>query len=145
MASKHNMNRFAVVIEPDQVNEETDFVKFRPKITAYSSNTNRQSRISVLNQRFRQSIAFVHGALDDGVLSFITIKVLLWDLAISIGVLIFDFLQGFIKWCLNSSIGGFHVVAKVIRELKSHMIPYKFKCSHWWKIALQCKSYNFNQ
>ena len=35
MASKHNMNRFAVVIEPDQENEETDFVKFRPKITAY--------------------------------------------------------------------------------------------------------------
>ena len=26
--------------------------------------------------------------------------------------------------------GGFHVVAKIIRELKSHMIPYKFKCSH---------------
>ena len=103
MASKHNMNRFAVVIEPDQENEETDFVKLRPKITAYSSDTNRQSRISVLNQRFRQSIAFVHGALDDGVLSFITIKVLLWDLAISIGVLIFDFLQGFIKWCLDSS------------------------------------------
>ena len=35
MASKYNMNRFAVVIEPDQENEETDFVKFRPKITAY--------------------------------------------------------------------------------------------------------------
>jgi hypothetical protein len=73
------------------------------KIYLYSSDTNRQSRISVLNQRFRQSVAIVHGALDDGVLSFITIKVLLWDLAISIGVLIFDFLQGFIKWCLNSS------------------------------------------
>ena len=104
MASKHNMNRFAVVIEPDQENEETDFVKLRPKITAYSSDTNRQSRISVLNQRFRQSVAFVQGALDDGVLSFITIKVLLWDLAISIGVLVFDFLQGFIKWCLKSSL-----------------------------------------
>ena len=104
MASKHNINRFAVVIEPDQETEETDFVKFRPKITAYSSETNRQSRISVLNQRFRQSIAFVHGALDDGILCFITIKVLLWDLAISIGVLIFDFLQGFIKWCLNLSL-----------------------------------------
>ena len=22
--------------------------------------------------------------------------------------------------------GGFHLVAKIIRELKSHMIPYKF-------------------
>ena len=27
--------------------------------------------------------------------------------------------------------GGFHLVAKIIRELKSHIIPYKFKCSHW--------------
>ena len=26
--------------------------------------------------------------------------------------------------------GGFHLVAKIIRELKSYMIPYKFKCSH---------------
>ena len=25
--------------------------------------------------------------------------------------------------------GGFHVVARIIRELKSHMILYKFKCS----------------
>ena len=30
--------------------------------------------------------------------------------------------------------GGFHLVAKIIRELKSHMIPYKFKCSHWLKL-----------
>ena len=45
-----------------------------------------------------------------------------------------------LKW-----MGGFHVVAKIIRELKSHMIPYKFKCSHWWKIALQSECCNFNQ
>ena len=31
-------------------------------------------------------------------------------------------------------IGGFHLVAKIIRELKSHMITYKFKCSHWLKL-----------
>jgi hypothetical protein len=31
----------------------------------------------------------------------------------------------------GSLIGGFHAVAKIIRELKSHMIPYKFKYSHW--------------
>ena len=124
MASKHNMNRFAVVIEPDQENEETDFVKFRPKITAYSSDTNRQSRISVLNQRFRQSIAFVHGALDDGVLSFITIKVLLWDLAISIGVLIFDFLQGFIKWC---KLGINHIFfLETVLENKLHFFQNTF-------------------
>ena len=30
--------------------------------------------------------------------------------------------------------GFFHVVAKIKRELKSHMIPYKFKCSHWLKL-----------
>ena len=29
---------------------------------------------------------------------------------------------------------GFHLVAKIIRELKSHMIPYKFKCSNWLKL-----------
>ena len=33
-------------------------------------------------------------------------------------------------------LGGFHLVAKIIKELKSHMILYKFKCSHWWKIDL---------
>ena len=27
-------------------------------------------------------------------------------------------------------IGGFHLVAEIIREPKSHMIPYKLKCSH---------------
>ena len=32
------------------------------------------------------------------------------------------------------AIGVFHLVAKIIRELKSHMIPYKFKCSHWLKL-----------
>ena len=30
--------------------------------------------------------------------------------------------------------GVFHVVAKIIRELKSQMITYKFKCSHWLKL-----------
>ena len=45
----------------------------------------------------------------------------------------------------SHNLGGFHVVTKIIRELKSHMIPYKFKCSHWWKIALQSECCNFNQ
>ena len=30
--------------------------------------------------------------------------------------------------------GGFDLVAKIIRELKSHMISYKFKSSHWLKL-----------
>ena len=33
----------------------------------------------------------------------------------------------------SAAIGGFHLVAKIIRKLKSHMIPYKFKLSHWLK------------
>ena len=34
----------------------------------------------------------------------------------------------------KAGLGGFHVVAKIIRKLKSHMIPYKFKCSNWLKL-----------
>ena len=37
----------------------------------------------------------------------------------------------FILWTIPN-IGVFHLVARIIRELKSHMIPYKFKCSYWW-------------
>ena len=32
--------------------------------------------------------------------------------------------------------GGFQLLDLIIPELKSHVIPYKFKCSHWWKIHL---------
>ena len=35
---------------------------------------------------------------------------------------------------MSIELGGFHLVAKIIRELKIHMIPYKFKCSHWLKL-----------
>ena len=38
------------------------------------------------------------------------------------------FLESFLR--VFSEKGGFHL-AKIIGELKSHMIPYKFKCSHW--------------
>ena len=33
-------------------------------------------------------------------------------------------------------VGGFQLLDLIIPELKSHVIPYKFKCSHWWKIHL---------
>ena len=33
-------------------------------------------------------------------------------------------------WEIATVYGGFHLVAKIIRKLKSHMIPYEFKCSH---------------
>ena len=35
-----------------------------------------------------------------------------------------------------SDLGGFQLLDLIIPELKSHVIPYKFKCSHWWKIHL---------
>ena len=30
--------------------------------------------------------------------------------------------------------GGFHLLDLIIPELKSHVIPYKFKSSHWLKL-----------
>ena len=41
------------------------------------------------------------------------------------------YIRGTGHYCVSSHLGGFHLVAKIIRELKNHMIPYKFKCSHW--------------
>ena len=42
----------------------------------------------------------------------------------------------FIFSFLNHHIGGFQLLDLIIPELRSHVIPYKFKCSHWWKIHL---------
>ena len=35
-----------------------------------------------------------------------------------------------------SNQGGFQLLDMIMPRLISHMIPYKFKCSHWWKINL---------
>ena len=51
----------------------------------------------------------------------------------------------YVLWYIQFLFWGFHLVAKIIRKLKSHIIPYKFKCSHWCKIALQSECCNFNQ
>ena len=50
-----------------------------------------------------------------------------------------------LRWVMWSipQLGSFHLVALTIRELKSHMICYKFKC--WWKINFQSECFNFNQ
>ena len=37
------------------------------------------------------------------------------------------------SWVLEH-IGGFQLLDLIIPELKSHMIPYKFKSSHWLKL-----------
>ena len=38
--------------------------------------------------------------------------------------------------CSRAIQGGFQLLDLIIPELKSHVTPYKFKCSHWWKIQL---------
>ena len=35
---------------------------------------------------------------------------------------------------LNTVVGGFQLLDLIIPELKSHVIPYKFKSSHWMKL-----------
>ena len=40
------------------------------------------------------------------------------------------------RMLLLTAKGGFQLLYLIIPELKSHVIPYKFKCSHWWKIYL---------
>ena len=35
---------------------------------------------------------------------------------------------------------GFSLLDLIIPELKSHLIPYKFTCSHWWTIPLKKKT-----
>ena len=32
--------------------------------------------------------------------------------------------------------GSVQLLDLIVPELKSHVIPHKFKCSHWWKIHL---------
>ena len=38
------------------------------------------------------------------------------------------------SFSMYTDIGGFQLLDLIIPELKSHMIPYKFKCSHWLKL-----------
>ena len=66
----------------------------------------------------------------------------------------FEWLCHILSYPTYYPLGVFHVVAKIIRELKIYMMPYKVKCSHWWKIvkkksctrfALQSECCNFKQ
>ena len=92
MAASRN-NRLAVVIEPDF--EET--VLLRNKIITPIGEDVPDAGIS----RFRQSIAYVQNKvnsiieLTESALSFITIKVFLWDIIISLADILSDFLQGY--------------------------------------------------
>ncbi len=104
MATYHK-NRLAVLIEPDPPPsptsatakmpgvDEVDFVRLRrPKHHANHNNLIRQSA-QFFQKRLRPaSEAMV--TLGSGLLSFLTLKVLFWDLVICIGDLVSDLAQG---------------------------------------------------
>ena len=75
----NKINRNAVVIDNE---DQVDFIRLRPKPL---------NRVSI----FRQSLAYLQDSLSDGILGFITIKVILWDILISLADIISDFLQGY--------------------------------------------------
>ena len=96
MAASRN-NRLAVVIEPDY--EES--VLLRNRIITPIGKDVPDSSADAGISRLRQSIAYVQNKVNsiieitDSVLSFITIKVFLWDIIISLADIVSDFLQGY--------------------------------------------------
>ena len=94
MNASERINRFAVVVPNEfQESEDTvDFVKFRPK---KPGRIQKDSRISGINKKFRQSVGNAIETLDNGILGFITIRVILWDILISVADIVSDFVQGF--------------------------------------------------
>ena len=83
----------AVVVENQQNEDQVDFIRLRPK------KSPSQNRNSILPQSIRQSLAYIQESLSDGILGFITIKVILWDILISLADIISDFLQGYTLFC----------------------------------------------
>ena len=58
------------------------------------SDTDRISRLSVMNQRFRKSMALVQERMTNAILSFLTLETL-FGLFISLGGIVADFLQAY--------------------------------------------------
>ena len=84
------INRRAFVIEPDH--EQVENVPLRRKITPIGSSDEPDM---IRRSRIRQSIAMIQKTLTDGALSFITLKVILWDIVISVADISSDFTQGY--------------------------------------------------
>ena len=71
--------------------EEEDLVQIRTH-----QNRRGQRQSVAFSQKVRQSFAAVQEAfLDDRILSFITLKVFLWDIVISVADISSDFVQGY--------------------------------------------------
>jgi hypothetical protein len=114
MANNNKKHRLAVIIEPDmssadedsvvQAEDEVDFVRLRRKKITPITGTDQRSSIRI-GQRVRHSVAYIQKrfrpvsqtviTLSNGILSFITIKVFLWDLIISVADVVTDFIQGY--------------------------------------------------
>ena len=58
------------------------------------SDTDRISRLSVLNQRFRKSMDLLQERMTNAILSFLTLETL-FGLFISLGSIVADFLQAY--------------------------------------------------
>ena len=122
----------AVVVENQQNEDQVDFIRLRPK---KSSNQNRNS---ILPQSIRQSLAYIQESLSDGILGFITIKVILWDILISLADIISDFLQGYtlfytpgkstfglISLCINwipGVVASIHLMSMYRTKLPAHKV-----------------------
>ena len=64
------------------------------------------------------------------------LKLLLVVFGFGLQAFVCDFSRQNICSVLLEVIVGFQLLDLIIPELKSHVIPYKFKCSHWWKFYL---------
>ena len=92
MATKERINRIGYVIAPQNDNpDEVDFIRLRPK----NRPDYQQNRESKFTRGIRESIAFIQDTLSDGILGFITIKVILWDIFITLADITSDFIQGY--------------------------------------------------
>ena len=92
MATKERLNRVGYVIAAQNDGpDEVDFVRLRPK-KRQEYQQNRESRFT---RGIRESLAFIQETLSDGILGFITIKVILWDIFITLADITSDFIQGY--------------------------------------------------
>ena len=90
MASRERINRVGYVIAPQNDNpDEVDFIRLRNPNPRY-----QQNRESKFTRGIRESLAFIQETLSDGLLGFITIKVILWDIFITLADITSDFIQG---------------------------------------------------
>ena len=96
MSANDKIHRLIQVVETDN-EDQIDFVNLRRKNPTRGQHRRPESRISLVLSRTRQSLAFLQEklkTLDAGALSFMTVKVVLWDILFSGADILSDFAQG---------------------------------------------------